>query len=86
MIVRASNTSASDTLRACRTSAAVRAVWPLVGPVHDDAAEDAADDRDQALGLEDAQGLAQRRARHPEALDEVGLVAERVALVELARR
>ncbi len=39
---------------------------------------------DQPLGLEDAQRLAQRRPGHPEALDQVGLVPERVTLVELA--
>src|SRR3546814_4922111 len=37
------------------------------------------------LGLEDAQGLAKRRPRHAEALDQLGLLAQRVALVELAR-
>ena len=57
---------------------------PLVGLVHDDAAAHAAHDGDEALGLEDPQRLAQRRARHAEPLDEVGLVAERVAFRQLA--
>src|SRR5690606_8065518 len=43
-----------------------------------------AHDGDEALGLEDAKGLAQRGAGHAEALDQVGLVAQRVALAELA--
>ena len=37
----------------------------------------------ESLGLEDPQRLAQRRARHAEALDQVGLTAERLALAEL---
>ena len=56
----------------------------LVGFVDDHAAEHAAHDGDQPLGLEDAQRFAQRRARHAEALDEVGLPPERVALRQLA--
>ena len=58
----------------------------LVGVVDDDAAVHAPHDGDEALGLEDAQGLAQRRAGDAEAVDEIGLVAERVAVGELARR
>lgn len=56
-----------------------------VGPVHDDAALHPANDRDQPFGFEDPQRLPQRRPRDAEALDEVGLVAERVALVQLAQ-
>ena len=55
----------------------------LVGLVHDHAAADTPDDGDEALGLEDAQGFAQRGAGDTEALDQVGLVAQRVALGEL---
>ena len=57
----------------------------LVGLVDDDAAAHAAHDGDETFGLEDAQRFAQRRPRHAEPLDEVGLVAERVALGQLAR-
>ncbi len=40
--------------------------------------------RDQALGLEDAQRLPQRRAGYAEPLDEVGLPAERLPIGQLA--
>ena len=56
----------------------------LVGLVHDDAAQHAAHDGDEALRLEDAQRLAQRGPGDAESLDEVGLVTEGVALGELA--
>ena len=84
MIVRASKTSARDTLRAWRTSAAVRAAWRWSGWWIRDAAVDPPDDGDQALGLEDAQRLAQRRARDAEALDQLRLVAQQLALDQLA--
>ena len=54
------------------------------GLVDDDPTERAPHHGDEALGLEDAQGLAQRRAGHAEALDEIGFTAERVALGQLA--
>ena len=56
----------------------------VVGLVDHHTAEDPAHDGDEALGLEDAQRLAQRGPGDAEALDQVGLVPERVALLELA--
>src|SRR5262249_13589794 len=58
---------------------------PFVGTVGDDAAVDPAHDGDEPLGLEDAERLAQRRSGHAEALDEIGLVTQRLAVAELAR-
>ena len=57
---------------------------PLVRLVDDDATAHAAHDGDEALGFEDPQRLAQRRAGHAEAFDEVGLVTQRVAFGQLA--
>jgi hypothetical protein len=51
--------------------------------VDDDPAVEAPHDGDQALGLEDAQRLAQRRPGHGEPLDEVGLLAEPLAVGQL---
>ena len=56
----------------------------LVGLVDDHTTEHAAHDGDQSFRLEDAQRFPQRRARDAEALDEVGLTPERVALRQLA--
>ena len=48
----------------------------LVGVMHDDAPEHAAHHGDESFGLEDAQGLPQRRAGDAEALDEVGFATQ----------
>ena len=52
----------------------------VVGLVDPDTAVDAPDDGDQALGLEDAERLPQRRTGHAEPLDELGLVPQQLAL------
>ena len=52
--------------------------------MHDHAAQRAAHDGDEPFGLEDPERLAERGSRHAEALDQVGLVAQRVALGQLA--
>ena len=84
MIVRASKTSASDTLRACSTSAAVRAVCRWSGRC---TTTPPSTPRTTVIRPSASRMRRASRSdgpRHPEALDEVGLVAERVALVELA--
>ena len=52
--------------------------------MHHHAALDAADNRDQTLGLEDAERFPQRWSRHAEALDQFRLVTEGVPLVQFA--
>jgi hypothetical protein len=65
----------------------------LVGPVHLGAADVAASDRDEALGLEDPDGLPDRRVAHAELLHQlvlgrqpelVGVAARQDALAEVA--